>query len=107
MTKTQAESFGKMEITGFAYSNDWLQRFKKRHGSSIYKFQGELDSADMEQIDSGRADIRSLLVNWAGTDIYNMDETGLFYRLTPSSTLANVRSGKLWPFAPTRTASTK
>ena len=89
MLKTQAMSFGeKMGITGLTYSNGWLQRFKQRHSISSFKFEGEAASANMQEVDSGRAELRELLKNYDIKDVYSMDETGLFYCLTPSSTHA-------------------
>ena len=89
MLKTKAKELGdKLGITDLSYSNGWLEKFKRRHGLSKRKFEGEADSADMEQVASGRATLQSLLSNYELCNIYNMDETALFYRLTPNSTLA-------------------
>ena len=71
-----------------SYSNGWLQKFKDRHNISKKKFEGESASADMQQVSSGRASLRELTSSFAPCDVYNMDETGLFYCLTPNSTLA-------------------
>ena len=42
----------------------------------------------MDVVDKGRTELRELLATFELQDIYNTDETGLFYCLTPSSTLA-------------------
>jgi len=89
MVREQAEKLGGMlGITDFAYSRGWLDRFKKRHGLKSYRLQGESGSADPEVVQRGRADLQELLKEYGEADIYNADETGLFFRLTPSSTLA-------------------
>jgi hypothetical protein len=87
--KTKAQEFGRrLGITDLSYSNGWLQKFKDRHNISKKKFEGESASADMQQISLGRTSLRALTSSFAPCDTYNMDETGLFYRLTPNSTLA-------------------
>ena len=87
--KTKAQEFGqRLGVADLTYSNGWLQKFKDRHNISKKKFEGESASADMQQVSSGRESLRALTTSYAPCDIYNMDETGLFYRLTPNSTLA-------------------
>ena len=87
--KTKAQEFGqRLGITDLTYSNGWLQKFKDRHSISKKKFEGKSASADMQQVASGRTSLLALTSSFAPCDIYNMDETGLFYRLTPNSTLA-------------------
>ena len=78
----------KLNITDFAYSRGWLQNFKNRHGMSMKPMQGEAASADPDKIISGRQQLKENLKNYEPEDIYNMDETGLFYRLGPNQTLA-------------------
>jgi hypothetical protein len=41
------------------------------------------------------SDLRELCATYADRDIFNMDETGLFWKLTPNRTLATeARSGR-------------
>jgi hypothetical protein len=72
----------------FQYSQGWLQRFKKRHTISHYIAHGEASSADMENVTLGRAEMKDTLSGIDPVNIYNLDETGLFFRLEPNSTLA-------------------
>lgn len=78
-----------LEIHEFKQSNGWLDRFKERHGISFKKICGESKSVDSESNDmldwEHKLDI--LLKSYDPKDIFNADETGLFYRLTPEKTL--------------------
>ncbi|XP_060085270.1 jerky protein homolog [Ylistrum balloti] len=85
----KAKELGKqLDITDFAYLRGWIQRFKERRGMRKRKYHGEVDSADMTSVQTGRHDLRQLLTDYNPEDIYNMDETELFYRLGPNYTLA-------------------
>uniref|UniRef100_H3BCF5 HTH CENPB-type domain-containing protein n=1 Tax=Latimeria chalumnae TaxID=7897 RepID=H3BCF5_LATCH len=55
-------------VQDFAYFKGWLANFKSRWGISHHRLHGEAD--------------------YSPDDIYNFDETGLFYKLGPSRTLA-------------------
>ena len=72
----------------FTYSRGWLQRFKSRHHIKSYRFHGESASADMGAVTTSREQLKRDLENYNPNDIYNIDETGLFYKLKPTSTLA-------------------
>ena len=81
--------------TGCAYQyNDltatdgWLSRWKARHNIKFKKAHGEKDSADKvgaEECKSTKIPI--LLQNFCADDIYNADETGLYYRAMPDGSL--------------------
>ncbi|CAG8788586.1 43235_t:CDS:2 [Gigaspora margarita] len=60
----------KLEATGFNTSDGWLSKFKKRHHIKEYK---RLE----------------LIKNYHPEDVYNADETALYWRIEPDKTLAN------------------
>ena len=68
----------------FEFSNGWLESFKERHGIKSFRRFGESGSVDMTLIEKSLPDIRETLDKYEWKDIYNMDETGLFYRLQVS-----------------------
>jgi hypothetical protein len=78
------------------WSNGWLEGFKKRFRIKEYVQHGEASSAD---INSPKAiqqieDLRKLCSQYKDQDIFNMDETGLFWKLSPNRTLeTEARSG--------------
>ncbi len=64
----------------FKFSSGWLEAFKSRHGIRSYRRFGER-SVDMAALANTLPGIRDVLDQYAWKDIYNMDETGLFYRM--------------------------
>ncbi|MBA0610758.1 hypothetical protein Godav_011553 [Gossypium davidsonii] len=65
----------------FNFSIGWLERLKTRHGIKSYRRFGESGSIIMENIEYALPQIRAKLKIFYWKDIYNMDETGLFYCL--------------------------
>lgn len=65
----------------FEFSNGWLEAFKVRHGIKKHRRFGESGSIDMATIAAALPGIRQVLDAYEWRDIYNMDETGLFYRM--------------------------
>ena len=72
------------------WSNGWLDRFKKRHNIKEYKLHGEGGSADIHNEDAVKQmdNLRAECSGYALRDIFNMDETGLFWKLQPDRSLA-------------------
>jgi hypothetical protein len=50
---------------------------------------GEAAAVDRTQLELDLSDLRNLLEQYPLEDIYNMDETGLFWKLLPDRTLAS------------------
>lgn len=71
------------------FSNNFIHRYKKRHGIQKYKQHGEAASAEItEDTERDMNTIREKLLEYREQDIYNMDETGLFWKALPDTTLA-------------------
>ena len=86
----KAEEFSqKLEIENFKDSTGWLERFKEQNGITFKKVCGEAKSVDMTSMDMTEWGQRlsRLLEQYSPDDIYNADETGMFYRLLPDKTL--------------------
>ena len=62
------------------FSPGWLQKFKERNGIRRRKLEGEASSADEVAIADALPLLRERCSNYPPERIYNMDETGLFYR---------------------------
>ncbi|GMF43864.1 unnamed protein product [Phytophthora fragariaefolia] len=76
-------------------SNGWLAKFKKRNGISSKRLHGEADSASAVEVRTARYSLHDITRQYRPEDIYNFDETALFYRLAPNQTLASTnRKGK-------------
>lgn len=73
--------------TGILFSIGWARRFRERYGISMAKTYGEAASADPAAIQEARDLIRNWLERFGPDNIFNEDETGLFYNLEPNRTL--------------------
>jgi hypothetical protein len=62
------------------FSSGWLHKFKNRNGIRQRKLEGEASSADEAAIANALPLLRERCSNYPLERIYNMDETGLFYR---------------------------
>jgi DDE superfamily endonuclease/Tc5 transposase DNA-binding domain/Fission yeast centromere protein N-terminal domain len=72
------------------FSNGWLEGFQWRFNLREYVQHGEASSAAINTPDSQEQMqvVRDLSKEYGPKDTYNMDETGLFWKLTPERTLA-------------------
>jgi hypothetical protein len=63
-------------------------RFKQRNGLQRYNFSDKLNSAPLTTLPEERLRLRALLSLYNKEDIYNTDETGLFFQIEPNQTLS-------------------
>ena len=70
------------------WSSGWLEGFKKRHRIKKYKQSGESASADISGSEKEIERLREVINSYASDDVYNTDETGLFWLELPDNTLA-------------------
>lgn len=66
--------------TKFVASNGWLEKFLKRNDIVFRAICGEGSSTDQEVVDSWTAQLPTILANYKPEDVYNIDETGLFFK---------------------------
>ncbi|GBP24490.1 Tigger transposable element-derived protein 6 [Eumeta japonica] len=88
LLKEQAKEFGStLSIKNFVASEGWLTNFRKRNGVMFKNICGESGSVD----DTVRLDwhgkLKTLIENYDAQDIFNTDETGLFFKCLPDKTL--------------------
>ena len=90
MLVEQAKKFGECLGIGmdFKYSSGYIRNFKERHGLKSYKISGESKGVDPKVVNDGRIDLVKTLSEYSPENVYNFDETALFYRLPPNKTLA-------------------
>ena len=89
MIQSKALSIAKeLGIEDCSASSGWLHRFKTRHHISGNKISGEKASVCQDTIGSWMGKIPGILEGYQPKDIFNMDETGLFYCALPDKTLA-------------------
>lgn len=86
--KVQAEKFAaNLGYLDFVCCNGWLDRFKNRHQIVFSKISGEANSVDTSIVSSWVNDKWQLIKSgYNEEDIFNADETGLFYKLSPDKT---------------------
>jgi hypothetical protein len=72
------------------FSNGWLDGFKKRFKIKEYVQHGEAASAEIDTPNAiaQMEKVRGLAIEYGPRDTFNMDETSLFWKLTPDRTLA-------------------
>jgi hypothetical protein len=72
------------------YSQDWLHRFKLRHGIRKLSVSGEKLSANSDAAGKFVEEFTKLILdeNLTAEQIHNVDETGLFWQCLPRRTLA-------------------
>ena len=69
-------------------SATWIERWKRRHNISQTSIVGEAASVPLDVVNQWREQVLpDLLKHHKPSDVYNMDETGLFFRLTTNKTL--------------------
>ncbi|KAJ8718060.1 hypothetical protein PYW07_005990 [Mythimna separata] len=89
LLKAQAENFAEeLGLTSFKASEGWLGKFKQRHHINYGKRSGEARSVDTNVTHDWINRVWSRITEkYAPSDIFNADEAGIFYKLTPDKTL--------------------
>lgn len=87
-------------ILDFICSASWISRFKVRHNIVAGKIVGESSSVDQNSTTNWLTSVwPNLPRQFSDDEIFNADETGLFYKLMPDKTLKfkdeNCSGGKL------------
>ena len=79
--KSKAQEIAaKLEIEGFKASNGWFDKWKHRHSIKRVSVCGESGGLT---VDSWKERLPEILANYKMEDIYNIDETGCFWRTLP------------------------
>ena len=80
-----AEELG--DESGFKASNGWLERFRLRYNVRFRVISGEAASVDVNTIEDWKKRLPMIIEEYKPCDIYNCDETGLFWKLMPDRSL--------------------
>jgi hypothetical protein len=75
-----------------SFSNGWLEKFQKRHGFKSFKSYGESGSVNLDVVSTARNVLKEVTSRYSPKDIFNMDETGLFYTMAPDRTIARKKA---------------
>jgi hypothetical protein len=102
LLKTKAKGLtASMGITDFSASEGWLDNFKKRHQIKYKEVHGESGAANDDGIALARSAVPKITADggFEPHNVFNMDESGLFFKARPSRTYAagNFPLGKTFP----------
>lgn len=82
----------------FRASDGYLDKFMKRQGIAMAKSHGDAANVDGALVESWKESLPALISSYSPDDIFNCDELGLFFKLTPSRSYAikgkSFRTGK-------------
>ena len=89
MLKEKAEDLAKkLGHRHFIATEGWLSRWKARHHIRYKRAHGEKASADISSAEEWiKSVLPDLLEKYRPNNVYNADETGLYYRATPDGSL--------------------
>lgn len=77
-----------LKIQDFTCTMSWIQRFKTRHSLVFGSISGEAGDVNNELVASWlKNEWPEIRKGYGNKDIFNADETGLFYRLLPNKTI--------------------
>lgn len=77
----------KLGHTNFKASSGWLTNWKKRHDVVFRTVCGEKASVDTHCCSNWIKNLPDVLAGYSSNDIFNVDETGLFFKCLPDKTL--------------------
>lgn len=84
MLKQKAEAIAKAKGVPFDATEGWLCRWKTRNNITWKKEHGEKQAADIPGAEAWKKDfLKDLLRDYDPADVFNADETGLYYRGLP------------------------
>ncbi|CAF1470575.1 unnamed protein product [Rotaria sordida] len=82
IAKLLGDNFGE-----FKASNGWLEKFRRRHNISHRVISGESSSVDITSVNDWIQRLPNITEYYEAKNIFNCDETGLFYKLLPDKSL--------------------
>lgn len=71
----------------FKASNGWLDRFRTRYNISFRMISGESRSVDESKVSDWKIRLPNIIDHYDPVNIFNCDETGLFYKLMPDRSM--------------------
>ena len=86
MSDQSTEGTKRQHLSKFVASDGWCSKFIQRHDLNSKALHGEAGSADVEKAKEQMSIVRERLAKYSAHEIYNVDETALFYKLLPRRT---------------------
>jgi Tc5 transposase DNA-binding domain len=77
------------KIDDFTGTSGWLQKFKKRYSIRSKGLHGDAADADAQGVEHSQRCLPVLIseLGFSKEDVFNFDETGLYFKATPKRTL--------------------
>lgn len=86
--REKAKTFAaRLGLHNFKASEGWFDRFKKRHNITFKKIWSESASVSDNVCTEWKQKLRDLIENYEPKNIFNADETGLFFKCLPDRTM--------------------
>nr|XP_022914667.1 tigger transposable element-derived protein 6-like [Onthophagus taurus] len=86
--KKAKEIAEKLGVSTFKASDGWLQKWRLRNNVAFKCISGEAADVNEEGINEFMKKLPTFLLGYRPEDIFNADESGLFFRALPNKTLA-------------------
>lgn len=88
IVKVKAEEIAdSLGITNFKFWDGWVARFKTRHAITSQKNCGEANKVSEQTATEWLNNFKIVLERYRPEDVWNFDESGIFYNLQPDRTL--------------------
>ena len=89
MLRAKANPFAEeLNIENFQASEGWLSKWKQRNGIQQFKACGERGDVSDEAVTEWKEKIEEICMGYDMKNVFNCDETALFYKALPGATLA-------------------
>ena len=73
----------RLHVEGFMASNGWIEKWKRRYSVRYVKISGESADVSGVTVESWKERVCELVDSYAAEDIWNLDETGCFWKALP------------------------
>ena len=93
-----------LNVENFKFSSGWFTNFKRRYNLTMATSSGESSKVDQEEVDNWQAKYKSTILSYDPQNVFNADETGMFYRMQPQQTY-NILGEKCFGETKARTSS--
>ena len=88
LKEKEAEIAQQLGVEDFTASNGWLDRFRNRYSIIYKKICGESAAVNQDDAELWKSNtLPKLVEGYASRDIYNADETGLFFKAIPDRSM--------------------